>query len=809
MRLQLRTLARSPASSLAAVLALGLGLGLTATMFAVVDGIFLRGLPLPGGDRLVQVDAHHRAEGVERRPPAIEDVEVWRREARTVEGLAAWGGIGMGLSGGEAPPRRRNGAYVTSDLFDVVGVAPALGRPLLPADALDGAEAVVVISHRVWQSRFGGAPGVVGDEVRLAGRPARVVGVMPEGFHFPLSQDFWLPLDLASPIASRLGLQVVARRAPRVAPAAVEEELATLSGYGRQPEAAPGDGGPGVAVRPYVAGYTDPALRRNLWGLLLAVLAVLAVAAVNVAGLLLARGTERAGELAVRQALGASRRRLAAQLLGEAALLAAAGGLLGAALAWAGTTLLDRLIAAQLRSFWIDVRFDPRLLLCLVAATGLACLGAGLLPALRLAAGDPRQVLAGGGRGTTRHSRLLRTLVVVEIALCCALLTASGLTLESLTQLDGVDQGMATEGVVAAGLSLPRATWNDPESQRQMADELLQRVAALPGVRRAALATQLPIERTATGVEIEIEGVPAAPSAAALRRAQVSPDFFATLGVPVLAGRGVEASDRPGTPPVVVVERSFAEHAFPGGDAVGRRLRFLDQRSEPAWWTIVGVVPDLGSDLLPEQPRGFLPVVQRAQGAQTAPAAYVPLAQWPSSWATLLVDAAGDPLAVAPALRREVAALDPDTPLIGLTTLEGEIASLTWDYRLFGRVLSVFAATALLLAALGLFGVMSLTVERRRREIGVRMALGARRQGVLRWVLASALRQVAAGLALGLALGIGLARALQGLLYGVEPWDPRVLLTVAAVLTATALAASWLPARRAARLDPAEALRAE
>jgi putative ABC transport system permease protein len=810
----LRALARSPSTAVVAVAALGLGIGLTATLFSAVEGVFLRGLPFADADRLVEIHAHDLARGIERMPPRPEDVAAWEREAKSFSDLAAWQGVGMTVSGGEAVAERYNGSWITPGLFDLLGAAPLLGRDLRAADGREGAEPVVVVSHRLWRQQLGGEPAALGRALRLHGRPVTVVGVMPEGLRFPLNQDFWLPLDLDSAAGPRrwgstrlYGLQVVGRLAAGVSLAQARAEMATLAAAlaGEGPEARRGVG---VSVEPYVEAYTDPAVRGNLLALLGAVFAVLLVACANVATLLLARGAERAGELAVRQALGAGRRHLAGQVLGEAALLAAGGGLLGVLVAAAGSRLLQRLLQAELLSFWIDVRLDGRVLLFTLGLTLVACLAAGLAPALRLARADLRRALPGapGGTAGPGRGRLVRALVVAEVAACSALLAAAGLTGKSVVRLRAVEVGFETDGLLAAGASLSSASYPDTDSRRAFADRLLDRLTALPGAAGAALTSALPLDRRYGETAVEVEG--AAPDAAppAVRRAAVTPGYFHLLGVGPLAGREIETADRLQAPPVAVVEESFARRVLGGGDPLGRRLRFSPD--EP-WRTVVGVVPDLGSDRLPEEPRGFLPIVQGPAQGEPPAAVFLPFAQDPAPWATLVVRAIGDPRALIPSLRREVAALDPDLALVGVATVDDEIADATWDYRLFSRVLAVFAAAALLLAALGLYGVVAFAVERRTREVGLRLALGSDRGGVLRLILGAGLAQVAAGLAVGLALGLLLARALRGLLFEVEPWDPAVLAAVTAVLLAAGLAATWLPARRAAAVEPATALRGE
>lgn len=807
LRHTVRALARRPWTTVLAIAALGLGIGLTATMFSALEGIFLRGLPFQEAGRLVQIDVHDRTRGIERMPPSGSAAELWRQEAESFTALAGWYGVGMTVSGGDAPPERINGSAVTPGLLELLRVAPELGRGIQPADARPGADPVVVVSHRLWRDHLGADPQPVGRILRLHGQATTVVGVMPEGFHFPLSQDFWQPLSFTAEAWKLRRLQVIGRLADGVSRDQARDELVSLAA-GLAAEDPEGHAWTGVAVRPYVEAYSDPEVRGNLVALLGAVFGVLLVACANVATLLLARGTERAGELAVRQALGAGRRRVVGQLLAEAAILAGGGGVVGVGLAWVGSELLDRLIQPHLRSFWIDVRLDWPTLLFVLGITLSASLAAGLAPALRLACRDPHGLLKGGtraGAGPGR-GRLLRTLVVAQVAACCALLTAAGLTVKSRLRLDGIDLGFDRTGLLAAGMSLPDAAYPDAASRREVADRLMARLDALPGVAGAALTSDFSLDRRLGEARVEVEGEEARPEPPMARRVAVTPGYLAVLGVRPLAGSGLPAGAGPRQPPVAVVEEGFARKHFGAESPVGRRLRFSPE--EP-WTTIVGVVPDLGSDRLPEEQRGFLPVVKRTVTAAPPPAVLVPFAQRPPPWATLVVRAAGDPYALAPRLRREAAAVDPDLALIGISTVEDELADLSWDYRLFSTALAVFSAASVLLAGLGLFGVMAFTVARRRSEIGVRVALGADRPVIVRHVLAAGLAQIAAGLGLGVALAVLLGGALHGLLFEVEPWDPGVLAAVAAALTAAGLAACWIPARRAAGVPPAAALRQE
>ena len=799
LRFGVRRLWKHPTHSGIAVLTLGLGIGLATAMYAIVDGTFLRGLPFPAGERICRVERGRQdAGGVF--PFQARDFAALRAAQTSFDVFAAWCGFRLNLSGSGEPAEPYNAGYATSGLLAMTGVRPLLGRGLGPEDERPGAPRVVLLSGELWRGRFGGDPGVLGRTVRVSGEPATVVGVMPVGFRFPLNQYFWLPLRLDE--AERLGypLQVVGRLKPGISPRRARSEFRTLARH-----LAPAKGeekerqeGMETAVVPFVDGYVDADLRSRQLAMLGAVFGVLLIACVNVANLLLVRSAERTPEIAVRAALGAGRARVVGQLLVESLVLAAAGGGLGLGVAAGAIALYRRRMGDEIPSFWVDVRLDARVFLFALGLTLLASLIAGLIPAVLAARTAPGEILKDQSRGSTslRLGRFGRALAVAEIALSCALLVPTGLTVKSLMKLARIDPGFQPEAVLTGQISLDPAGYPDPPAVRRYYGELARRLAGLPEARAVAFASVLPLgRRTAPTKPVTLEGSASSPDAldAEARWAAVSPRYFEIFGLRRLAGRTFLDADGPAAPPVAVVSRGFAERFFPGRSPLGRRLR--DGGADHPWRTIVGVVSDLSLGGL--------------DGGGSPAEMYVPWAQSPVWGGSLAARTAGPVAALAAAIRREAVAVDPEVPVWGFAAMGELLGNVAQPYTRAGALFGLFGAVGLFLAALGLYGVMAFAVARRSREIGVRMALGARGADVRRLVLRAGLVQLAAGIVLGLGLAAALGRLLAASLYQVRPWDPGVYALAPAVLAAAGLLACLLPARRAARVDPMESLRSE
>jgi putative ABC transport system permease protein len=593
-------------------------------------------------------------------------------------------------------------------------------------------------------------------------------------------------------------LQVVARLREGVSPRRAGAEIRALGGRLPLPPGVP----PGFHVRltPFVAAYVDQELRSRQWLMLGALCGVLLIACVNVAHLLLARAVDRTPEMAVRTALGAGRGSVASELLAESLVLAAAGGIAGLGVARGAIGLYRRLMGNDIVSFWVDIRLDAPAFLVAFGLTLLAALIAGALPALHAARSDPGEVLKDQSRSSTglRLGRFSRALAVAEIALSCGLLVPTGLTVESLVKLARIDLSFPADRVLAAEVSLDGLAYDSAAARRGYFEELGRRLTGLPGVRTVAFASVLPLERLVAPAQPvvlegrqEQEGPPDAGGPQA-RWAAVSPRYFQVFGLPLLAGRLFSAADGAGAPPVAVVSRGFAARFFPKVSPLGRRLR--TGGADHSWRTIVGVVPDL-------QLGGL-------DGDPPQPAMYFPWDQIPVWGGSLAIRTAGPAAALAALLRRQAAAVDPQVPLAGVATMGEILGDVAEPYTRAGALFGLFGGVALFLAAFGLYGVMAFAVARRTREIGVRMALGARAADVRRLVLRSGLAQLAVGVGLGLGLAAASARLLATALFQVRPWDPGVFLLAPAVLILAGLLACLLPARKASRVDPMESLRA-
>jgi putative ABC transport system permease protein len=792
MRFVFRGLWKHPAHSAIAMLTLALGIGLTTAMYAVVEGTFLRGLPFADADRIFRVE-RIAADGQPGAPFSEEEFRALGEGETSFDILAPWIGYRLNLGTPALPSESFNSGYVTAGLFRMTGLQPALGRAFRPEDELPGAPRVVLLSDDLWHRSLGGDAGVIGKVLRVSGEPATVIGVMPPRFRFPLNQYFWQPLRFDLPEQKGHRLQVVGRLRPGGSPRRAGAEIRALGGrLPAGPEVSPGSR---LRIVPFVDAYVDPSLRSRQWQMLAAILGVLLIACVNVANLLLARAVERMPEMAVRSALGAGRWKVASGLLAESLALAAAGGIGGLGIARGAIALYSRLMGNDLPSFWVDIRLDRRVFLFALGLTLLAGLIAGLLPFLQAARSDPGEVLKDQSRGGTglRVGRFSRWLAVAEIALSCALLVPTGLLVESLVKLARFDPGFPADRVLTAGVSFDGPVYANPAARRRYLADLGERLAGLPGVRTVAFASVLPLERLVppkTSVTLESG---ADSGSLETRWTAVTAPYFPVLGLRLLTGRLFSDGDGAAAPPVAVISQSFAARFFPGQSPLGRRFR--TGGAESAWRTIVGVVSDLsfgGLDGDPSQPAIYLPWDQApVQGGAFALSTNVP------------------PTSLMAALRRQAGAVDPDVPLAGIATLGEVFRNAAEPTTRAGVLFGLFGAVALLLAALGLYGVMAFAVARRTREIGVRMALGARRADILGLVLRSGLAQLAAGIVLGLPAAAALARLLAASLFQVRPWDPWVFVLAPAVLVVAGLLACLLPARSAARVDPMESLRAE
>lgn len=791
-----RSLRRSPGFSLAVLLTLGLGIGLNTSIFSVVYGVLLRPLDLPEPQRLVTVSQDMEAVGGRRDASTGRGLfSDWRERSRSFESMAAFIGFPTDLTGGELP-ESVPGAAVSHEYFSVLGVRPALGRSFRSEEEREGNHLVAILAHGLWQRRFGGDPGILGRTVTINEAAYTVVGILPSGFQEPLvpETELWTPLPLDPPPDDRghSYVRVIGRLAAGVAPASAQEEMSRIAASlaAEYPDALRGVG---VWLSPLADSVVGPT-RTMLLLLFGAVSIVLLAACANVANLIMTRMAARRQEVALRTVLGASRTRLVTQLVAEGVLLAAGGAAVGLLLGFGGLELLQGL--APPRTPRLEaVRLDAVVLAYTLVLSAGVGLFAGLVPALRIWRRPPFQVLreAGGAAGGRSAQGLRAALVVAEIALGLVLLIGAGLLVRTLANLSAVDPGFRREGLVLGRTTLAPSRFPDRPEMSNFLVQLEAHLRARTELEAAGLTSNalLAGERAPLGMAIEGD-VETSAQSASVPSSDVSPGFFDTVGLAIVAGRPIDERDGPQSPPVVLVNQRFAERYFAGRDALGRRLR-IDDPAEP-WRTVVGMVTDMRGLAVDRPPQ---------------PEIYIPLAQRPARVVTLVGRAAGSPESAHLAIRAAAAAAVPGQVVSRLTTVEAEIARSLSVRRFLAVLIGAFAAVAAVLVAVGTYGVIALAVVQRRREIAVRMALGARAGSVIRMVLLWGGLLTAWGSLIGLAIAAAAGRTLSTYLYGVGPFDPVTATAMTALLALIGLAASVLPALRATRVDPFESLKTD
>ncbi len=799
LRLGIRTLVKSPGLSIVSIIALMFGIGLTTMMFSIIYGAMLRGLPYPEGDRILIVWRSNPTQGIERQSVPIQDFAGYRTQQTSFSGFGAYTGGTVNVSGTDRA-ERYSGTWVSAGVFAMTGVQPLLGRDFLESEATPGGAKVAILGYATWQERFGGAASAVGATMRVNGEPVEIVGVMPQGFDFPDGGEIWLPLQ-TDPLVGRRGegqfVQVVGKLKPGVSMDQANAELATLAARLATEHAETNKD-----YTAYATGFVDAFIgdepRQLLWTMLGAVFFVLLIACSNVANLLLDRAAHRSKEVGVRTALGASRAQVVRIFLSEAFVLAALGTVLGVILAKVGIDAFTRAIVDTDPPSFIVIKLFPPVLLFAVGVSLLATLLAGLIPAIQSSRSDISEVLKDESRGASslRIGKLSKALVVFEIALSCGLLVAAGLMIKSVTKAQTRDTGFAQDDVFTARVGFP-LVYTDTAAQLQFFTQLAERAAEIPGVQAAAVASGLPgAQQGLNGSRIAMDGTSYErdQDLPLTRHLAVTPGFFETLRIPLRSGRLFTEGDRKGTLPVAVVNERFVRQHLGDGEAIGRRVRLGGLESTEPWLTIVGVIPDLFAGD-PEDPRPAILVRPFAQG-QTA-------------FAYVVTRTAGDPMALTQPVREAVASLNPDLPIYWPMTLKAAIAEQLWFVRVFGTMFMIFGFVALFLASIGLYAVMSFAVSRRAREVGIRMALGATPRRVVALIFNNGAWQLGLGLGLGLLLAAGISRLLTVILFDVQPLDPAVFGGVAATLALTGMVACLIPAQRATRVDPADAMRAE
>ncbi len=812
LRFALRQLWKNPGFTLVAVLALALGIGANTAIFSVVNAVLLKPLPFPEPERLVAVGSVRLRDATAAGVDAVSyaDFFDFRARARSFAALACYYENGFALTSGPEAQGVR-GLVVASGFFDAVGLRPFLGRGFAREDEAPGGGPgglKTVLSHALWQRQFRGDPGALGQRLTVNGLVFTVVGVMPAGAQFPVQSaaiDLYLPLamdaiatDGDKPATEQRGahmLRAVGRLLPGVPVEQAQAELRAIAAdlEKQYPDSNTYFSASAMPLREEMIGD----VRLALWVLCGAVGCVLLIACANVANLLLARASARGREIAVRTALGAGRGRIVRQLLTESVALAALGGALGLAIAVAGTRALVALVPQSI-PLASDISLDGTVL----AFTLLVSLGTGivfgLVPALQAAGAGPALALKAGGRGNTggRHRRR-DALVGVEGSLALVLLVGAGLLMRSFAHLGRVDPGFRMDHLLTARVGLADAAYPKPADIAGFFDRLLERVRAIPGVRAASAIAPLPLtgSQMTTSFDIEERPLPEGRQATApIRLAQA--DYFKTMGIPLLQGRVFDEKDNLQSKLVIVVNERFARENYPGQDPVGKRIKpgwSIDK--ETPWREIIGVVAN---------------VRHRNLYAEHSPEMYLPAAQVPFGFTTLVVRAAvADPASLAPAVRAALAETDRSVPLTNVRVFEEYLSRSLARPRFNALLLSVFAGVALVLTAVGVYGVMAYSVAQRTGEIGVRMALGAQQGSIFRLVVGEGMTLVAISIGLGLAGALALTRLLSSLLYGVGAWDPLTFGVISLLIVLVAFLACWLPARRAARVNPIEALRAE
>jgi putative ABC transport system permease protein len=807
IRYAIRGLVRNPGFTLTTVVTLALGLGANTAIFSVVNTVLLKPLPYRNPSGLVKVWGRFTGLGLPNdqmwfSAPEFRDLSEQNRSFSAVSVLSP-GTFNLGLNGGN--PQSVTGAAVSPALFTILGINPLLGRTFLQDEAQQGRDRVVMLGYGLWQRAFGADPQAVGKEVIIDGRSCQIIGVMPKGFDYPAPSELWMPqafapADFAPDNRGNHGYEVLARLKPGISLAQAREDMAALSkSIIEQNREYPYQRfGFALILHPLLE-ETVSDVKTSLWVLMGAVGFVLLLVCANVAGLLLVRSTARQKEIAIRVALGAGTKRIIRQLLSESLILSLFGGLTGLLL----TPILLQLIvsfSAKALPRVVSTQIDRgALLFTFLVAVGTGILF-GLAPALEASRGVHHETLKEGGRSASEgrtSQRLRRLFVVAEAALAVLLLAGSGLLLRSFVKILAVDPGFRPEGVLTMQVSLPSATYAKPEQQRAFFQELVSRVRQLPSVQAAGTISDLPLSGTGNSGTTTVDSRAITPDKASPETdyRAVTPGYFQAMGVSLISGRYFDERDADTAPPVGIIDETMASTYWPKEDPLGKRIKLGGPQSKLPWMTIVGVVRH---------------VHYRTLEAGSRVQLYWPLAQRPTGFMFLAIrTSAADPMSLAPSVQHLVLGIDPQQPVDHVLTMEEVMADSLARRRLTLTLLGIFAGGAMLLAALGIYGVTAYMVTQRQQEIGLRMALGASRSDVLTLVVWQGMSLLLTGLAAGLVLSLALMRVLSSLLFAVRPFDPVSLAVAAAALAMVAFLACSIPAWRATRVDPLVALRYE
>lgn len=799
IRYSIRNLLKRPGFLTVAVITLALGIGGTTAIFSAVNALLVKPLDFPNLERVVAVWEKQPSRGLDRNEVTVANYLDLRSQNQTFEhmGLIRWWSTNLT---GIDPPERIQGFLVSGNIFEVTGVKPVMGRSFFSDEDQPGKDPVAILSHSLWQRRFGADPNIIGRTITLNGATRTVVGVMPAGYNYPKGAEVWVPITLTPELsANRINhaYWVIGRLKSNVS---VEQGQADLEAIAARLEKEYPDTNTGRSVVTFpIVTDTVRLYGTALWVMMAAVGLVLLIACANVANLMLARAASRQKEIALRSALGASRWRIIRQLLLESLIVALIGGAFGVLVAYWGVDLLRAFNPGEASRFapgWDRLGINPSVLFFTLGVSVLSGLLFGLAPAWQSSKLDLNKSLKEGERlGASGSHRLRRMLVVSEVALSLMLLVGAGLLMRSFVALARTDGGFDPENVLTMNLILPPARYRDDAGRASFYSDLVQRVEALPGVDSAALINHLPLGGSNSSTSFLIEGTPEPPRGQEFggRYRVCTPRYFETMGIQVRAGRTFNENDRAGSTPVIIVNESLARKYWPNSEAIGKRMRFTGTIEENPWMEVVGIVEDVKHEL-------NLPVTSDY---------YLPHAQAPLSAMVVVAKTRMEPTALAAPIRTQVWAIDKDQPVFDVRTME-QVRSLSLSlYRFSSGALGIFAFVALVLAAVGIYGVMSFAVSQRTHEIGIRMALGARAIDVLRMVVKNGMALALIGVVAGLAGAWALTRYLQSLLVEVSPTDGLTLFGVSLCLLLVALIACYLPARRATKVDPLVALRYE
>ena len=799
IRYAIRNLLKRPAFTLIAALTLALGIGANSAIFSAVYALLLNPLPFPELNRVVAIWDKMPSRGVPHNEVTMPNYLDWRAQSQSYDHLALYRWWSVNLTGIDSPERIQ-GFLVTANFIDVTGVKPIMGRNFAEEENQPGKDRVAIITYSLWQRRFGGDPNILNKTITTNGISRTVVGVMPERFNFPKGAEIYAPIPLTPEVISLRGnhaYYVIGRLKPGVPMASAQAEIDNITARLAQqyPET---NTGWGATVFPIVAD-TVRTYDTALWVMMGAVGFVLLIACANIANLMLARASGRQKEIALRAALGASRWRIVRQLLSESLMVALIGGTLGILVGLWGIDALRVANPGEAAKFapgWYQLGLNPTVLLFTLGLSILSGLVFGLAPAWQVSKPNLNDALKESGRNTSSGSHRLRSgLVVFEVAMSLVLLVGAGLLFRSFLALMKTDPGFNPDNVLTMSLVLPAAKYREEPQAAAFFADLVQRVKSRPGVESAAVVNYLPLggSNSSDSYLVEGEAEPQPGHENEGRYRVCSPDYFQTMGIKLIKGRNFSEQDKVGAPRVVIVNSTLARKHWPGQDPIGKRIRFYGPPERAGWMQVVGVVEDVKHEL----------------NLEVTPEYYLPHAQDAWNSMVLVARTTVEPGSLAGAIRQEVWSIDKDQPVFDVKTMQEVRSASVTLYSFSSVMLAIFAGVALLLASIGIYGVMAFVVTQRTQEIGIRMALGARGRDVLKLVVTNGMRLAVIGLAIGLVAAWGLMRFMEKLLVGVQPTDLLTFSLVSLALLLAAFLACYVPARRATKVDPLNALRYE